>query len=252
MNDDRMEVETAVPISLGQQLRQARETKGWSHHDVAQQLKLMPKVIAALEHDDFASIGPKTFAKGYIRSYANLLHLDANSLLVEFNQQHVDAEACELNRPMLRQPVARRSLASARSLRWITYLIILVLVGLVVAWWHTQRSGFEASTASMESTVASLTSPGPDINPEPELQPVTAASFYETSLSQSLTAPPVAEPSLPFLVDEVSGDVVRAPVADLPWLQTLFAPSFAVLFPVTGAVSAISFADGQQLSLIHI
>lgn len=65
----------------GTLLRAGREAAGLSVAAVAQQLKLAPRQIAALEESDFDKLPGRTFIRGFVRNYARLLHLDSDAVL---------------------------------------------------------------------------------------------------------------------------------------------------------------------------
>src|SRR5207249_6781224 len=65
----------------GAQLRATREAFGLSLEEVAQQLKLAPRQVIALEDEDFAQLPGRTFVRGFARNYARLLNLDGDQLL---------------------------------------------------------------------------------------------------------------------------------------------------------------------------
>ena len=67
--------------SLGRTLRETREHLGMSVADVANQIKFAPRQIEALEADDFQHLPEAAFLRGFIRSYAKILNLDAQPLL---------------------------------------------------------------------------------------------------------------------------------------------------------------------------
>lgn len=67
--------------SLGRTLRETREHLGLSVADVANQIKFAPRQIEALEADDFQHLPEAAFLRGFIRSYAKILQLDAQALL---------------------------------------------------------------------------------------------------------------------------------------------------------------------------
>ena len=71
----------APGASAGVLLAQARQTAGLSVDDVAGQLKLAPRQVAAIERDDFASLPGRTFVRGFIRNYARLVKLDVDTVL---------------------------------------------------------------------------------------------------------------------------------------------------------------------------
>src|SRR3989338_7572286 len=72
--------------SLGRTLRETREHLGLSVADVANQIKFAPRQIEALEADDFQHVHEAAFLRGFIRSYAKILQLDAQALLAALPQ----------------------------------------------------------------------------------------------------------------------------------------------------------------------
>ena len=69
------------PASAGALLRSAREAGGMSIDAVAQQLKLAPRQVRAIEDGDFTRLPGRTFVRGFIRNYARLVRLDAETVL---------------------------------------------------------------------------------------------------------------------------------------------------------------------------
>jgi len=65
----------------GMMLRSAREAAGLSIAAVAQQLKLAPRQVVALEEGDVAKLPGRTFVRGFARNYARLLRLDSDAVL---------------------------------------------------------------------------------------------------------------------------------------------------------------------------
>jgi cytoskeleton protein RodZ len=72
--------------SVGQLLRTARVNRGLSVEDVARQLRLSVRQIAALEEDDYSKLVSNTFLRGFVRNYAKLLQIDASPLLQQLEQ----------------------------------------------------------------------------------------------------------------------------------------------------------------------
>lgn len=75
------EAAEAVSLSVGQQLRAAREAKNVTVADVAKVLKLSAHQVVALEEDDWAHLPGNTIIRGFVRNYARFLKLDADPLM---------------------------------------------------------------------------------------------------------------------------------------------------------------------------
>ena len=67
------DAESDAAASAGARLRDARMAAGLSIDAVAQQLKLAPRQVQALEDDDFAQLPGRTFVRGFMRNYARLV-----------------------------------------------------------------------------------------------------------------------------------------------------------------------------------
>lgn len=74
--------------TLGQQLKAAREAKGVSESEAGKATKILTKLIAAMEADDFSGMAAPTYAKGFIRLYAEYLGLDPAPLVDEYMARH--------------------------------------------------------------------------------------------------------------------------------------------------------------------
>jgi cytoskeleton protein RodZ len=68
-------------VTAGQALAAKRAERGLSIDQVAASTRLRPEHVAALEADDFASFAAPVYAKGYLRTYAAYLGLDAEELV---------------------------------------------------------------------------------------------------------------------------------------------------------------------------
>jgi cytoskeleton protein RodZ len=84
--------------AAGALLRAGREAAGLSVAAVAQQLKLAPRQIAALEDGDFTKLPGRTFVRGFMRNYARLLRLDSDAVLAALPES---AAAPSLEHPSL-------------------------------------------------------------------------------------------------------------------------------------------------------
>lgn len=74
----------------GRQLRRTREKLGLSVNDVAAELRLSGFQIQALEDDDWSQLPGTTYARGYLRSYARLIGLDADQLMAGASTQEIE------------------------------------------------------------------------------------------------------------------------------------------------------------------
>ena len=71
----------SVVQSVGHLLRKARIMKSMSVEDVSRQLRLSVLQIEAIEKENYERLPGRTFLRGFIRNYANLVQLDPIPLL---------------------------------------------------------------------------------------------------------------------------------------------------------------------------
>ncbi|MGK5034135.1 helix-turn-helix domain-containing protein [Janthinobacterium sp. LB3P118] len=65
----------------GAQLKAQREALGWPVEQVADQLKLAPRQVIALEEGDMAALPNVAVVRGFVRAYAKVVKLDAAPLV---------------------------------------------------------------------------------------------------------------------------------------------------------------------------
>ncbi len=76
----------------GPMLRLAREARGLSEQQAAEQLNLDVTVVEALERDDLAALGAPVFAKGHLRRYGGLLGIDEEQVLAAYARAQAQPE----------------------------------------------------------------------------------------------------------------------------------------------------------------
>ena len=87
--------------SVGDQLRQARESQELTIPEVVDQTKMKTDQVQALESGDWSIFAAPVYTRGFVRNYATLLKLDSEALLdaldVELGQaKPTAAKACLL------------------------------------------------------------------------------------------------------------------------------------------------------------
>ena len=120
--------------STGSMLREAREDLGLTVADVAGQIKFAPRQIEALEADDFKHLPEAAFLRGFVRSYAKILKLDAESLLA--NMPSAKTAAAELIPSSVDVPFPSEQDNRQQNLVWLGAASVLAVLVLGLAFWH--------------------------------------------------------------------------------------------------------------------
>lgn len=119
---------------LGDLLTKARENLSLSQKDIASRLNLRVGIISALDANDFDKLPAPTYIRGYIRSYARAVNLNADRLINLYNGL---AEAPPEILPDVK-PVVQAS-SKDKPVKAMTYLVTLTIVILIIAWWQGQH-----------------------------------------------------------------------------------------------------------------
>ncbi|MBR7778193.1 helix-turn-helix domain-containing protein [Undibacterium rugosum] len=221
--------ETDLKQDAGRQLAQARSRMGLSVEQVAEHLKLSPKQIQAIEDNAFNLLPEMVIVRGFIRSYAKLVKLDAQALLASLPATAGYRQAEADFRPTLATPfLESKTRFLARSDQTNRhYLVGAVLLGLAALlfvavqkleqteWFARQLASFHApvtqpvtepapASVVSESVVASQPSTSPSVNPA---QP-------EKSLTEILQAPASVAKDVPAEVEAAPVKDVQTPAQD--------------------------------------
>lgn len=111
-------------LSTGAALEAARLAKGMTQQDVSNSLRYSVKQIDALEKDAFDLLPDAMITRGFIRSYARLLEIDAEPLLASYRQ----LTASESDKAISVQSSMRPVQLTKESQPWLKYILASILV----------------------------------------------------------------------------------------------------------------------------
>jgi cytoskeleton protein RodZ len=83
-NREKIDTDAAgigIVQGIGHQLKAARTARSMSIEDVSRQLRISVQQIEAIEKEDFAKLPGRTFLRGFVRNYSNLMQLDPAPIL---------------------------------------------------------------------------------------------------------------------------------------------------------------------------
>lgn len=73
-----------MSLTLGEKLRQAREERGISINEVAEQTRISPHYLDLIENDDYRTLPGGIFNKGFVKSYAKYVGIDEQEALQDY------------------------------------------------------------------------------------------------------------------------------------------------------------------------
>lgn len=212
-------------VGLGAQLRQAREAKGISQQDVSNNLRFSVKQIDALEHDAFDVFPDAMMARGFIRSYAKYLQIDAEPLLAEFRTNSGDDPQKVIVVKSSMRPIA----LTTESWPWLKYILATIVVLLFLLAWMFYVEFMPEQTADSSS------------KSEVGLDQIQQANDNVADTSQPIALPEAALPA----AERVTEADANAVMQDTTAANTPSQPIEAVT-PQAAAVSAVTFPSVTQ------
>ena len=176
--------------SVGALLKGAREAAGLSQDAVAQQLKLAPRQVRAIEEDDYARLPGRTFVRGFVRNYARLVGLDPEAVAQALPRGESVSPLERLTytpaSPPLEMPVESNRRKSPA--RWVIPFLLLTVVAAAAIYEFTRQGN------------KSATPPAPNVAATPAGAPAPSGDSTTTALPNPLegagssAVPPLAAP----------------------------------------------------------
>lgn len=182
-------------MDIGAQLRAARETKGLSISTLAQRTRVPARALAAIERNDQSAIPPHPFGRGFVRTYAEEVDLDADRIVRDYFAQFPE-QADSSHTAVPREPP---DISWQPHSRWVgmgmAVAILLVVVAAAVVLGRRGESTPEPGTvgtagatpATPAPTAAAPTVPEPTAQPDGVVPAPTAAPATAPSPAGAIT-----------------------------------------------------------------
>jgi len=121
-----------MSLTLGEKLRQAREERGISIAEVAEQTRISPHYLEFIENDDYRTLPGGIFNKGFVKSYAKYVGIDEQEALQDYSKllSSQDSEVSE--EPKTYRPEVLTDDRSSTS--FLPTLIIAAIILGLMSW----------------------------------------------------------------------------------------------------------------------
>ena len=191
---------------LGRLLHEARTARELSLADVESVTRIRQKYLEALESGDFANLPRGAVARGFLRTYATFLGLDAAEMLSRYGNESGDAgddiAMAEPGKPRLvdYRPLEvglSEPISGASWWPWVLAALVVIAAGIAI-WWLVSR-------AEVSRFIAAL-------GPVPTATP--SAALTETATPWVVTATP--EPLREVVLPTRTSDLLPLPTPTVP------------------------------------
>lgn len=178
----------------GERLRQVRTSQKRELSDVSRELNIPERILAALEADDYAALPEPAFVRGYLRSYARLLGVDANALVTRFTEIYAADTGRTATQALDDSPLkplakisSRKQKRSWRWLRWVLLLLVVASVLYALMQWLS-------SEGATTDAVQPLPTETLEILPVPQ---INGSSSSSNTTSSTVSTPAAVATTLP-------------------------------------------------------
>lgn len=114
---------------IGEVLETTRKQKGLKVEDLAQMLKIRQRYLLAIERGELDELPVSAYIIGYLRSYANALGLDGDTVVARFKEEE---EVTDKHEAALPEPHK----IEMRPLPLVLMISIVAAIGLYVYWYR--------------------------------------------------------------------------------------------------------------------
>ena len=168
---------------VGEILRKRREELGKDIREISETLKIKYDYLKAIEDEAIEKLPEEVYVKGYIREYAELLHIDPETAINAYIQQISPSK--EEKKEVLEKEITHEKKLKIKYLL-ISLLLILSAATISFILFPTSKEKPNTSTLPVETK--------PEIPPPPvETKPETPIPAIETKPEIPLSPPHVLE-----------------------------------------------------------
>jgi cytoskeletal protein RodZ len=155
-------------VSIGDTLAEARRRAGLTISQVSQQTRIRESIVRAIEQGDFSPCGGDFYARGHIRSIAEVIGVDPVPLVREYDEEHPPGS---MRASQIFEPATPIRIREPRNLHLGRVLAVALLAVIGFGAYHifsTRDSHNSATPAAAVRPVVTVTA-----QPKPTVKPVT-------------------------------------------------------------------------------
>jgi cytoskeletal protein RodZ len=189
----------AEPLGIGERLRNAREAKGLSLRAVGDLTRIRAIYLQALEDERFDQLPGAVYARGFLRTYADALGLDADRLIDAYPGVFEPPGPAPIGAAGVEIPI-RPTAPRSRLRMAATYAAVILGAGLVAVGiiGYLQLRQFNAPVPPQVATPRPVAAPpAPTPAPPPAPAPAPPALPGRGPAQGPAAGPPVAAPEPP-------------------------------------------------------
>jgi cytoskeletal protein RodZ len=152
-------------VSIGDTLAEARRQAGLTITQVSQQTRIRESIVRAIEQGDFSPCGGDFYARGHIRSIAEVVGIDPVPLIREYDEEHPPGS---MRASQIFEPATPIRIRDPRNLHLGRVLVVALLAVIGFGAYHlvsTNRA--QQPSANAAATLRPAATPKPTVTIKP-------------------------------------------------------------------------------------
>ncbi|MEQ1603647.1 MAG: helix-turn-helix domain-containing protein [Pyrinomonadaceae bacterium] len=177
-----------MSLSLGEKLREAREERGFTIADVAEQTRISSLYLESIENDDYRILPGGIFNKGFVKSYAKFVGISEAEALSDYSALISESSTAESddNLKVYRPEVLTDDRSGSSMLPQI--ILAAVILGIMTAGILFLVNYLRQPADALVANVTAPATPGNSAEPTPEATPASTGAPEMASLKVEFKA----------------------------------------------------------------
>ncbi len=117
--------------TLGEKLREARESKDITIAEISEQTRISPLYLDAIENDDYSPLPGGIFNKGFIKSFAKYVGIDEEEALQDYSRLIASQGSLAEEEPQTYRPEVLTDDQSSSSMLTTIFFAVIILGAIV-------------------------------------------------------------------------------------------------------------------------
>ena len=131
--------------TLGERLREIRERSGFTIEEVAAGIRVSKKYLKQIEADDYEKMPSEVYIKGFLKSYANFLRVEADDVLAIYNKERGIAKNVHKPKGIGKEKKRVNIPTITLSVKMLFGLLFMCLVVFVLWFFYRETNEFAAT-----------------------------------------------------------------------------------------------------------
>jgi cytoskeletal protein RodZ len=151
-------------VSIGDTLAEARRQAGLTITQVSQQTRIRESIVRAIEQGDFSPCGGDFYARGHIRSIAEVVGVDPVPLIREYDEEHPPGS---MRASQIFEPATPIKIREPRNLHLGRVLAVALLAVIGFGAYHLVSTHDSHNSATPAATIRPVATAKPKVTATP-------------------------------------------------------------------------------------